>query len=99
MPSLVGSEMCIRDRFWNGLADADRNDLAAILAETTQDARGKAAAKNADAKQKILAAGGTIRTLSDAERGEWAKAMMPVWKEFEGDIGADTLAAAQKANM
>ena len=84
--------------FWNGLADADRNDLAAILAETTQEARGKAAAKNADAKQKILAAGGTIRTLSDAERSEWSKAMMPVWNEFESDIGAETLAAAQKAN-
>ncbi len=85
--------------FWNGLADADRNELAAILAATTQDARGKAAAKNAAAKQNIIDAGGSIRILTDAERGLWANAMQPVWDQFAGDIGAETIAAAKKANM
>jgi len=28
----------------------------------------------------------------------WRKAMHPVWKKFEGDIGKDLIEAAQKAN-
>ena len=84
--------------FWNGLKDADRNELAAILAATTADARGKAAASNSSAKQKILDAGGIIRILSDAERASWVKAMRPVWDEFAGDIGQDVIDAALASN-
>ena len=28
----------------------------------------------------------------------WRTAMQPVWKKFEGEIGADLIQAAQKAN-
>ncbi len=28
----------------------------------------------------------------------WRTAMQPVWKQFEGEIGADLIQAAQKAN-
>jgi C4-dicarboxylate-binding protein DctP len=28
----------------------------------------------------------------------WRKAMEPVWKKFEGEIGRDLVDAAQKAN-
>ena len=84
--------------FWNGLNDSDRNELAAILAATTADARNKAAASNASAKQSILDAGGIIRILSDSERASWAKAMRPVWDQFEGDIGQDVIDAALASN-
>jgi len=50
-------------------------------------------------KQKVAEAGSTIRTLTPEQRQAWVDAMKPVWKKFEGDIGADLLEAAQKSNM
>ena len=55
-------------------------------------------AKAEAAKQAILDAGGEIRTLDDASRAAWVDAMKPVWSQFEGDVGADNIAAAQAIN-
>ncbi|MDH3318024.1 MAG: C4-dicarboxylate ABC transporter, partial [Gammaproteobacteria bacterium] len=48
--------------------------------------------------QKIMDAGGTIRTLTPEQRSAWIKAMRPVWSKFEKDIGADLLESAQKGS-
>ena len=40
----------------------------------------------------------TVRTLTDAQRQAWVDAMKPVWKKFEGEIGADLIQAAEAAN-
>ena len=32
------------------------------------------------------------------ERQAWVDAMKPVWDQFEGDVGADNIAAAQAIN-
>ena len=53
---------------------------------------------NEDNKQSIIAAGGVVRTLTPEQRQAWVEAMKPVWKKFEGDIGADLMEAALKAN-
>ena len=37
--------------------------------------------------------------LIDRPRFWWWEAMQPVWKKFEGDIGADLIKAAQDANQ
>ena len=51
-------------------------------------------------KQRILEAGTTeILTLTPEQRNEWRTAMQPVWKKFEGEIGADLIKAAQAANQ
>ena len=84
--------------WWEGL-DADiRDQLDTILKEVTQARNGEAFAVNEDAKQAIIDAGGVIRTLSADQRFAWVEAMMPVWEQFEGDVGADNIAAAQAIN-
>lgn len=35
---------------------------------------------------------------SNAEQNKWRKAMAPVWKQFEDEIGRDAIFAAFKAN-
>ena len=39
-----------------------------------------------------------IRELSPEQRAAWVDAMKPVWEQFEGDVGADNIAAAQEIN-
>jgi len=86
------------DEWWSGLKPDVRNQLAKIIAEVTTTRNGESTAVNEKNKQAIIAAGGKVNTLSAAQRAEWVKAMKPVWKKFEGDIGADLLKAAQSSN-
>ena len=39
-----------------------------------------------------------MRELTPEQRQAWVDAMKPVWAEFEGDVGADNIAAAQEIN-
>lgn len=55
-------------------------------------------AVNEKAKEAIIAAGGVVRQLDAAQRKQWVDAMKPVWSQFEGDVGADNIAAAQAIN-
>jgi len=84
--------------WWDGLKPDVRDQLAKILAEVTDTRNAQSTAVNEENKQKIIAAGSTVRTLTPAQRQEWVDALKPVWKKFEADIGADTIAAAQAAN-
>jgi C4-dicarboxylate-binding protein DctP len=49
-------------------------------------------------RQKIIDAGGTVRTLTSEQRQAWVEAMKPVWKKFEKDIGEDLMSAAMESN-
>ena len=46
----------------------------------------------------VIAAGGEVRQLTPEQRAQWVEAMKPVWAQFEDDIGADLIAAAQSHN-
>jgi C4-dicarboxylate-binding protein DctP len=84
--------------WWNSL-DADiRDQLSTILAEVTEVRNAEAFAVNEGSKQAIIDAGGVVRTLTDEQRAAWSAAMKPVWAQFEGDVGADNIAAAQAIN-
>jgi len=84
---------------WLDSIDADvRDQFLTILNEVTVTRNGEAFAVNEAAKQSILDAGGTIRQLNAEERQAWVDAMKPVWEKFEGDVGADNIAAAQAIN-
>ncbi|WP_319936779.1 TRAP transporter substrate-binding protein [Thermohalobaculum sediminis] len=84
--------------WWNGL-DADvRTQLKTIFDEVTATRNAEVNKVDEDAKAAILAAGGVIRTLTPEQRQAWVDAMKPVWAKFEGEIGADLIAAAQAAN-
>ncbi|WP_106478431.1 TRAP transporter substrate-binding protein [Phytohalomonas tamaricis] len=86
-------------KFWNGLPDDVRNELNAILAEVTTEVNDQARAINERDKQNIIKAGTSeIIQLTPQQRSEWREAMRPVWKKFEGQIGADLIEAAEKSN-
>lgn len=84
--------------WWNGLKPPVRDQLSKIIAEVTADRNSKAYQVNQDAKAAIIKAGGVVRVLTPEEREAWVKAMKPVWTEFQGDVGKDTIETIQKLN-
>ena len=84
--------------WWDGL-DADvRDQFAQILNEVTQKRNAESTAVNDANRQKIIEAGGVVRTLTPEQRAAWVGALKPVWIKFEGDVGADLIEAAEKSN-
>jgi len=84
--------------WWEGLDGDVRDQLSTILAEVTETRNGEAFAVNEASKASIIEAGGEIRELTAEQRQAWVDAMRPVWDKFEGDVGADNIAAAQEIN-
>ncbi len=89
----------VNGKWWNGLPQDIREGLTKALAAATKTNNEIAESLNAEAKKKIVASGvTTIHQLTPAQRAEWKKAMEPVWKKFEDQIGKDLIQAALKAN-
>ncbi len=86
------------DDWWEGLKPEIRDQLATILQEVTTFRNAESYKVNQANKQKIIDAGGEVRTLSAEQRQAWVDALKPVWKKFEGDIGQDLIDAAQSHN-
>jgi C4-dicarboxylate-binding protein DctP len=84
--------------WWDSLPEDARNQLATIVDEVTESRNAAVGEVDAAARQAILDAGGVIRELTPEQRQAWLEAMKPVWDEFEGDVGADNIAAAQSFN-
>ncbi len=84
--------------FWDSLPADIRDQLATILNEVTVARNSEAFAVNEAAKQSIIDAGGVVRQLTAEQRAAWVAAMKPVWDQFEKDVGADNIAAAQQIN-
>ncbi|OOY53423.1 C4-dicarboxylate ABC transporter [Solemya velum gill symbiont] len=86
--------------FWNGMDANTRNGVQQALNEALVIGNEIAAQKAVEDRQKIIDSGRSeVLSLSDAERAQWVEAMKPVWKQFEGDIGADLIEAAAASNM
>jgi C4-dicarboxylate-binding protein DctP len=84
---------------WMDGLDADvRDQFMTIVGEVTELRNGESTRINAEARAAIEAAGGVVRDLTPEQRQAWVDAMMPVWDQFEGDVGADNIAAAQAIN-
>ncbi len=84
--------------FWEGLPADVRDQLAKILNEVSVERNADSTKVNEEAKQSIIAAGGVVRELTPDQRQLWVDAMKPVWTQFEGDVGAENIEAAQKIN-
>ena len=82
----------------DGLDPAVRDQFLQILHEVTATRNAEATAVNEQAKQAIIAAGTEVRELTPEQRQAWVDAMKPVWAQFEGDVGAENIAAAQAIN-
>jgi len=85
--------------WYDSLDPAVAEQFSTIVAEVTAARNAESTKVNNDAKQAILDAGGVVRELTPEQRTAWVEAMKPVWAQFEGDVGADNIEAAQKFNM
>jgi C4-dicarboxylate-binding protein DctP len=91
--------MVVTNVDWLAGLDADvRDQFLTILDEVTMLRNSESTKVNEDAKQAVIAAGGVVRTLDADQRLKWVEAMKPVWSKFEGDVGAENIAAAQAIN-
>ncbi len=96
---IVDYMVLVNAKWWNGLPKELRDGLEKALASATKTNNEIADQFNARDKKRIADAGTTtIHPLAPDERGQWKKAMEPVWKRFEAEIGKDLIAAAEKAN-
>lgn len=96
---IVDYMVLVNAKWWNGLPADIRDGLTKAMAVATKTNNDVAQKINDEAKQKIAAAGtSTIHTLTPVQRAEWKKAMEPVWKKFENEIGKDLIEAALKSN-
>jgi C4-dicarboxylate-binding protein DctP len=86
--------------FWKKLPADVRTGLEKCIAEATAFGNGLADSFNEADKKKIIESGKSeIITLTKAQKAAWQKAMDPVWKQFEKDIGRDLIDAALASNM
>ncbi len=84
---------------WLDSLPADvREEFLTIFNEVTATRNAESYAVNQAAKQSIIDAGGTIRSLSAEQRQEWVDTMKPVWDKFSDDVGQDNIDAAQAIN-
>ena len=84
--------------WWNGLPEDVRTQLDTIMKEVTEVRNAESSRVNDEAKAAIIAAGGTVRELTAEQRQAWVDAMKPVWAQFEAEVGAENIAAAQEIN-
>lgn len=86
-------------KWWDGLPADIRKGLSEAMAEATAYANKLAYDLNEEDRKKIADAGkAKIQKLSKEDVAAWRRAMEPVWKKFEGDIGRDLIDAALKSN-
>lgn len=84
--------------WWDGLDAEVRDQLATILQEVTETRNAESYNVNQQAKQAIIDAGSEVRQLNPEQRQAWVDTMKPVWEQFEGDVGAENIEAAQAIN-
>ena len=87
------------EKWWEGLPADIRKGLSEAMVEATAYGNKIANDINEGDKKRIADAGkAKIQKLTKDDLTAWRKAMEPVWKKFEGDIGRDLIDAALKSN-
>ena len=86
-------------KWWDGLPADVRKGLSEAMAEATAYGNKLANDINEGDRKKIADAGrAKIQKLTKEDTAAWRKAMEPVWKKFEDEIGRDLIDAALKSN-
>jgi C4-dicarboxylate-binding protein DctP len=94
----LGYLVAVNPKFWNALPEDIRVELDAIVQEVSAWANDQSSRINQEGREKIVASGNSVVvTLTAEELAVWQRAMRPVWEQFEDNIGADPIAAAQAA--
>jgi C4-dicarboxylate-binding protein DctP len=85
--------------WWDGLPADIRKGLNEAMVESIKYGNKIAFDESAGFRQKVIDdKKAKVLPMTKAELAQWRKAMKPVWKRFEGEIGGDIIAAALKAN-
>jgi C4-dicarboxylate-binding protein DctP len=85
--------------FWQSIPYATRSELESIVEEVSAQVNKDAEQLNRQGREQLIAAGRTkLIGLSKEQRAAWRTAMQPLWKQYEAEIGADMLRAAQTVN-
>jgi len=93
----LGYAVVVNKKFWDGLPPDIRAQLTTAMVDATRVANNHAYADNQEALAKVKATGKTeIYSPTPAERLAFKKALVPVHKQMESRIGADTLQAIYK---
>jgi C4-dicarboxylate-binding protein DctP len=93
----IGYAVIVNKKFWDGLPADIRTQLDGAMREATKYTNQIAEKENKDALEAIRKAGKTnVYMLTDAEKAEWRKALLPVRKDMEGRVGKEVLAAVDK---
>jgi len=86
-------------KWWEGLPADIRKGLTEAMNEATIYTYQIANSMNEDAKKQIVASNkAKVKPLTADQLAAWKKALEPVYKEFEKDIGPDLIKAAQAAS-
>lgn len=86
-------------KWWDGLPADVRKGLTEAMTESIAFGNKVANDEDANFRAKVIADNkAKVVPLNAEQLKAWRGAMQPVWKKFEGDIGADLIEAAQKAN-
>ncbi|MDM8165222.1 DctP family TRAP transporter solute-binding subunit [Roseovarius sp.] len=75
-----------------------RDQFLTIVSEVTETRNKESTKVNAEAKQAVIDAGGTVRELDADQRAKWVETMKPVWDQFTDDVGQENIDAAQEIN-
>jgi C4-dicarboxylate-binding protein DctP len=89
----------VNKNWWNGLPPDIRAGLEQALRDATMYNDTSAEKSIQSDREKVIASGkSTVHTLTPEQLAAWRTAMAPVWKQFEGEIGAGLIKAAQASN-
>jgi C4-dicarboxylate-binding protein DctP len=86
-------------KWWDGLPADVRKGLSEAMTESIKFGNKVANEEDAKFRAKVITDNkGKVLPMSKEHLAAWRTAMQPVWKQFEGEIGADLIQAAQKSN-
>jgi C4-dicarboxylate-binding protein DctP len=93
----LGYAVIVNKKFWDGLPADIRAQLEAAMKDATRYANAIAQQENEKALDGVKKSGKTtIYALTDKEKVEWRKALLPVQKEMEGRIGKELISSVNK---
>jgi len=88
----IGYAVIVNKKFWDSLPPDIRGQLESAMKDATRYANAIAQQENEDALAAIKASGKTkVYYLTDAEKAEWRKALLPVHKSMESRVGKDLI--------
>ncbi len=94
----IGYAVIVNKKFWDKLPADVRGQLEGAMKQATEHANKIAQQENEAALEAIRKSGKTaVHVPTEAEKGEWRKALLPVHKAVEDRIGKELVAAAVKA--